>query len=143
MKIQNANDYHIIRSETYLQTLKPATTVSTTADIASNWDLKATIYSTTARKNPKWKPFEPKKPNLQRNFVAAPNKRDEEFMTKEEIMAKIEMAYEMGKGAQEANTTANRTEMSNFMRSLSTPATTNTQEYSRKVTLFRNLATNQ
>ena len=60
-------------------------------------------------------------------------------MSKEEIMAKIEMAYEMGKGAQEANTMANRTEMSSFMRSLSTPAKPDTQDYRRKVTLFRNM----
>ena len=71
--------------------------------------------------------------------MAAPNKKGEDIMSKEEITTKIEMAYEMGKGAQEANTIANRTEMSNFMRSLSTPATTDTQEYSRKVTLFRNM----
>ena len=44
------------------------------------------------------------------------------------------MAYGMGKGAQEANSTANKTEMSNFVRSLSTPET---QEYRRQVTLFR------
>ena len=49
-------------------------------------------------------------------------------MSKEEIMAKIEMAYEMGKGAQEANSAANKTEMSNFMRSLSTPDTADTQD---------------
>ena len=90
------------------------------------------------KKNPKWKPFSPKKDhkgdqrNLQRNLAATPSKKEEETMSKEEIMAKIEMAYEMGKGAQEANSVANKTEMSNFMRSLSTPNTPDTQDYRRK-----------
>ena len=50
------------------------------------------------KKKPKWKPFSPKKEhkgdqrNLQRNLITNPNKRDEEVMSKEEIMAKIEMA---------------------------------------------------
>ena len=97
------------------------------------------------KKNPKWKPFSPKKEhkgdqrNLQRNLITNPNKKDEEVMSKEEIMAKIEMAYEMGKGAQEANSVANKTEMSNFMRSLSTQDTADTQDYRRKATLFRNM----
>ena len=63
-------------------------------------------------------------------------------MTTEEIMAKIQMAYDMGRGAREANANSNKHEVMNFLKTCDEPQDNDdSSEYRRCVKLFRNMKT--
>ena len=78
------------------------------------------------------------KPVNQRNLVTQAEANNGERITKEEIMAKIQMAYDMGRGTREAK----KQELMNFLKISEEPEDKDdTSEYKRCVKLFRHMKT--
>ena len=80
--------------------------------------------------------------NNQRNLITPAEVDNSEKMTTEEIMAKIQMAYDMGRGDREANATSNKKELMSFLKTCEEPQEQDeSSEYRRCVKLFRNMKT--
>jgi len=56
------------------------------------------------------------KPASRRNLGTKAEVNNGEKITNEETMAKIQMAYDMGRGAREANSNSNKQELMNFLK---------------------------